>query len=127
MHNSSNYDYYFIMKKLTEEIEMKFERFRENTEKYLTFSVPTKKRNKNDKKMAYKIKFINNAKFMGSSSSKLANNFSKGLHKEKYKNCKSDLAYVTVNNGSLLFRRVDCKKHYEKMFDKDLTKRYENT
>ena len=52
MHNSSNYDYYFIMKKLTEEIEVKFECFRENTEKYLTFSVPTKKGNKNDKKMA---------------------------------------------------------------------------
>ena len=43
-HNASNYDYHFI-KKSAKEFEGEFERDRENTEKYKTFSVPIEKEN----------------------------------------------------------------------------------
>ena len=42
-HNGSTYDYHFIIKKLAEEIEGELECLGENTEKYITFSVPLKK------------------------------------------------------------------------------------
>ena len=42
-HNGSAYDYHFVVKKLAEEFKREFECLRENTEKYVTFSVPLKK------------------------------------------------------------------------------------
>ena len=42
LHNGSTYDY-FIIKELAEEFEGEFECLGENTEKYITFSVPIKK------------------------------------------------------------------------------------
>ena len=49
-HNGSTYDYHFIIKDLAEEFEDQFECLRENTEKYITFSVPIKKELDNGKK-----------------------------------------------------------------------------
>ena len=43
-HNGSTYDYHFIMKELVKEFEGNFEFLGENTEKYITFSVPLKKK-----------------------------------------------------------------------------------
>ena len=45
-HNSSVYDYHFIIKELVEEFEGNFECLGKNTEKYITFSVPIKKNEK---------------------------------------------------------------------------------
>ena len=45
IHNGSTYDYHFIIKKLVKEFEGNFEFLGENTEKYITFSVPIKKKN----------------------------------------------------------------------------------
>ena len=42
-HYDSTYDYHFIIKELAEEFEVEFECLGENTEKYITFSVPIKK------------------------------------------------------------------------------------
>ena len=42
-HNGSKYDYYFIIKELAEKFQGEFECLDENTEKYITFSVPIKK------------------------------------------------------------------------------------
>ena len=42
-HNSSTYDYHYIIKELAEECKGKFECLGENTETYVTFSVPMKK------------------------------------------------------------------------------------
>ena len=41
-HNGSTHDHHFIIKQLAEEFEGQFECFGENTEKYITFSVPIK-------------------------------------------------------------------------------------
>ena len=46
-HNSSTYDYHFIIKELVREFEGNFECLGENTEKFITFLVPIKKKIKN--------------------------------------------------------------------------------
>ena len=43
-HNSSNYDYHFIIKELANKFVGLFECLGENTEKYKTFSVPIEKK-----------------------------------------------------------------------------------
>ena len=42
-HNGSNYDYHFIKKELAEEFKKQFTCLGENTEKYITFTVPIDK------------------------------------------------------------------------------------
>ena len=80
-HNGSSYDYHFIIKELVKEFESNFECLGENTEKYITFSVPIKKKIENkDLEITYKIKFIDSYKFMASSLSKLIDNLSEGIH-----------------------------------------------
>ena len=64
-HNGSTYDYHFIIKKLVKEFEGNFESLGENTEKYITFSVPIKKKIENkDLEITYKIKFMDSYSFM---------------------------------------------------------------
>ena len=46
-HNGSTYDYHFIIKELVKEFEGNFECLEGSTEKYITFSVPIKKRIEN--------------------------------------------------------------------------------
>ena len=43
IHNGSAYDYHFIIKQLAKEFKGQLECLGENTEKYITFSVPIKK------------------------------------------------------------------------------------
>ena len=57
-HNGSTYGYHFITKKLAEEFKSDFECLGENTEKYITFSVPLKKENDNGEIMTCKLNFI---------------------------------------------------------------------
>ena len=65
-HNGSTYDYHFIINELAEEFEGQFECLGQNTEKYITFSVPIKKqttkidKDGNDEivNTSYEIKFI---------------------------------------------------------------------
>ena len=91
-HNSSTYDYHFIIKNLAEEFEGEFECLGENTKKYITFLVPIKKEiTKKDKivKISYKIKFIDCYTFISTSLSKLVDNLSGGLHNDNCKDYKS--------------------------------------
>ena len=128
-HNGSTYDYHFIIKNLAEEFEGEFECLGENTEKYITFSVPIKKEiTKKDKivKISYKIKFIDSYRFMSTSLSKLIYNLSESLLNDKCKDCKSYLDYMTAKDEQLSFRCFSCKKNYEKNFDKDLIQRFAN-
>ena len=107
-HNGSTYDYHFIIKELAEEFEGEFECLGENTEKYITFSVPIKKeitkkdKNGNDKitKISYKIKFIDSYRFMSTSLSNLVSNLSEGLHNDRCIDCKSCLDYMTTKDNN---------------------------
>ena len=68
-HNGTTYDYHFIIKQFTKEFEGKFECSGENTEKYITFSVPIKKKLDNNKTITYKLNFIDRFRFMSTSLS----------------------------------------------------------
>ena len=83
-HNGSTYDYHFIIKELVKEFEGNFECLGENTEKYITFSVPIKKKIENkDMEITYKIKLIDSFRFMATSLSKLVDNLTEDIHGDK--------------------------------------------
>ena len=91
-HNGSTYDYHFIIKQLAREFNGYFHCLGENTEKYITFSVPTNKVLDNDndsdsdnnnnnnkfKTVTYRLKFIDSvlfiSRFLQDSLSKLVDN-----------------------------------------------------
>ena len=125
-HNGSTYDYHFIIKELACEFEGNFECLGENTEKYITFSVPIKKKidNKNID-ITYKIKFIDSFRFMATSLSKLVDNLTDNIHNGKCIKCKSNLCFVRAINEKLI--QIDCEKEYEKEFNKELIERFANT
>ena len=136
-HNGSIYDYQFIIKELVKEFEGNFECLGENTEKYITFSVPIKKKIENkDLEITYKIKFIDSYRFMSSSLSKLVDNLSEGIHNNKCVDCKSNLDYFRITtarpsslehkNGKLLLKCFYCDSYYKKKFNKDLIKKFKN-
>ena len=106
-HNGSIYDYHFIIKELVKEFEGNFDCLGENTEKYITFSVPLKKKIENKNiEITYKIKFIDSFRFMSSSLSKLVDNLSEGIHDNKCADCKSSLDYIKTKNEKLIFRML---------------------
>ena len=87
-HNGSNYHHHSIKKKLPRETCLG-----ENTEKYTICSVSIDKEvtriDKNGKEIkkktiSYRLQFIDSARFMASSLSKIANNLAEGIHKIKY-------------------------------------------
>ena len=73
-HNGSIYDYQFIVNQLAKELDGQLECLRENTEKYVTFSVPIKRKLDNTKIITYKLKFIDSFRFMSTSLSSLVDN-----------------------------------------------------
>ena len=128
-HNGSTYDYHFIIKELVEEFKGNFECLGEHTEKYITFSVPIKKKIENkDMEITYKVKFIDSFRFMATSLSKLVDNLTKGIHTNKCLDCNSCLDYVRITkNEKLLLKCFNCDIHYKKKFNKDLIKNFKNT
>ena len=106
------------------EFEGNFECLGENTEKYITFSVPIKKKIENkDLEITYKIKFIDSYRFLSLSLSILVDNLPKGVHNNKCVDCKSNLDYVRITkNEKLLLKCFSCDSYYKKKFNKDLIK-----
>ena len=87
-HNGSTYDYHFIIKELVKEFQDNFECLGKNTEKYITFSVPIKKKIENkDLEITYKIKYIDSYRFISLSLSKLVDNLSEGIDNNKCLDC----------------------------------------
>ena len=118
-HNCSTYDYHFIIKELVKEFDGNFQCLGENTEKYISFSVPLKKKIENKNiEITYKIKFIDSYRFMPSSLSKLVDNLSNGIHNNKFLDCKSCLDYVDtytkIKNEKLLLKCFNCNTYYKK-------------
>ena len=85
----------------------------ENTEKYITFSVPIKKELDNDKTIIYKLKLIDSYRFMSDSLSNLVDNLSE-INKKECKSCmernntKSECKYIGFINNRLNYKC--CKK-----------------
>ena len=132
------------------EFEGNFECLGENTEKYITFSVPIKKKIENkDLEITYKIKFIDSYRFMVSSLSKLVDDLSEGIHNNKCSDCGSHLDYIKITaertagptaepsalarsslerkNEKLILECYNCKQRYKKKFNKELIKRFAST
>ena len=127
-HNGSTYDYHFTIKELACEFDGNFECLGENTEKYITFSVPIKKKIENKNiDITYKIKFIDSFRFMATSLSKLVDNLTDDIHNDKCIKCKSNLCFVRAINEKLIFKCIDCEKEYEKEFNNELIERFANT
>ena len=115
-HNGSTYDYHFIIKELVKEFGGKFECLGENTEKYITFSVPIKKKIENKNiEITYKIKFIDSHRFISMPLSKLIDNLSEGIHNNKCADCKSCLDYVRITKSKkLILKCFNCETYYRK-------------
>ena len=127
-HNGSTYDYHFIIKELAREFEGNFDCLGENTEKYITFSVPIKKKIENkNMDITYKIKFIDSFRFMATSLSKLVDNLTDNIHNDKCIKCKSNLCFLRAISETLLFKCIDCEREYEKEFNKELLEKFSNT
>ena len=126
-HNGSTYDYHFIIRELVSEFDGNFECLGENTEKYITFSVPIKKRIENKNiDITYKIKFIDSFRFMAKSLSKLVDNLTENIHNDNCIKCMSNLYFVNVINETLTFECEDCKKEYKKDLNNKLKERFSN-
>ena len=108
-HNGSTYDYHFIVKQLAKEFVDRFECLGENTEKYITFSVPTEKQLDNGKTITYKLKFIDSFRFMSTSLWKLVDNLSE-IYSKECKGCKSICDLIWLKNNKLYRKCKECKK-----------------
>ena len=106
-YNGSTYDYHFIINKLAKEFDGQLECLGENTEKYITFSVPIKKELDNNKTITCKLKFIDSFRFMLASLSNLLDNVSEKLHGGKCRDCKSE----SFEYNQLIFQCFECKKN----------------
>ena len=100
-HNAT-YDYHFLIKQLAKEFEGQFECLGENTEEYITFSVPIKKELDNSKAITYQLKLL------------IALDL-----------CQID--YMSVKDNQLIFQCLECKKNNNKDWNKEFIKRFANT
>ena len=103
--------YHFLIKELAEEFKGEFECLGENTEKYINFSVPIKKEHDNDKTTTYKLKFIDNCRFIRSKLSGLVDNMTEINNKAsktyiERKDIKSDCEFIGVKNDTLHYKYI---------------------
>ena len=146
-HNGSNYDYHFIIKSIAEEFKKQFTCLEENTEKYISSTVPIEKRStridKNEeeitKNISYILQSIYSAGFMASALSNLVNNLFELIHKIKCKfgqdnqkcetcgiTCKvydCFLEYTNFKDDLIKCKCLSCNKNYQQKFDKKFKKR----
>ena len=92
-----------------------FECLGENTQKYISFSVPVKKERNNDigETIAYKIKFIDSCRFMSSKLPNLVDNLSKINNKDfkicmERKNIKSECEFIELKNKRWNYKCKEC-------------------
>ena len=117
IHNAG-YDTHFIINQLSKEFEGEFDCIGKNMEKYITFSVPIKKKCCNGKTISYKLKFINSFRFMSTSLSNLVDNLSEINKKEcktciERKNMKSKCDFIGTKDNKLNYK---CNKCHKKWF-----------
>ena len=120
LHNGSTYDYHFIIKQLAEDFKGQFECLGEITEKYMTFSVSIKEYD-NNKKITYKLKFIDIYRFMRSKLSDVVDNLP-DINKKECSECKGKREFIGFKNDRLHYRCKKCKKRCTKSKDRLIKK-----
>ena len=111
-HNGSVYDYHFIIKYLAREFKGNSECLGENTEKYISFTVPFKKGLMIKEEIKYKIRISDSCRFMQDSLSNLVDKLSEPKIKEidndvlikRFYN-KYQLSENDINKFKLLLRK----------------------
>ena len=130
-HNDSTYDNHFITNKLAKEFDGQLESLGENTEKYVTFSVPISKKLDKGKTITYRLKFIDSFRFMSTSLSSLVDNLSV-IYKKECKGCKerrnikSVCNFLGLKNNKLNYECKEFKKWWWKPVN-GLIKKFSNT
>ena len=100
-------------------------------EKYITFSVPIKKEGDNNKKIVYKLKFIDSFRFMSDSLSNLVDNTSEIFHSKECNSCierikiNSKCHYVGLKNERLIYKCEECRKQSKRPVD-ELKEKFPN-
>ena len=110
------------MKELTEEFKKQFSSLGENNEEYITFTDPLekivtridRKGEEITKNICYKLRFIDNLRFIVSSSSNLFNNHSEGIHKIK---CKFRHDDKNCKRCGIKYKHCDCFLQYANFKD----------
>ena len=98
----------------------------ENSEKYITFSVPFKKDFENWKIIKYKLKFIDSFRLMATSLSNLTNNLSDQLYNNCI-GCNNLLDSIIIKDDKIVFSCFSCKKNITKDFKNGLLERFKKT
>ena len=130
-HNGSTYDCHFITNKLAKEFDGQLQSLGENTEKYITFSVPISKKLDKGKTITYRLKFIDSFRFMSTSLSSLVDNLSE-IYKKECKECKERINiksvcnFLGVKNNKLNYECKEFKKWWLKPVN-GLIKKFSNT
>ena len=107
---------------MAEEFKGQFECSGENSEKYITFSVPIKKKLDNGKTITYKLKFIDSFRFTATSLSNLIDNLSE-IYKKECKTCKerrkikSECNFIGLKNNRLYCKCKECNKESFKLIN----------
>ena len=111
----------------------------ENTEKYITFSVPIKNqitkidKDDNDKivDISYKVRFIDSFRFMSSSLSNLVDNVAadeiKNMFSYECEDCNNKLDYLRFKDNNMLFKCFQCNSWCKNQFEDDLVNKFKNT
>ena len=134
-HNGTNYDFNLTIPELAKEFRSELQCIPLNGEKFMSFSIPIKKktyansRNAKKKTLTYNLRFIDSARHTNKSLSALVDNLS-GL-----KNCYCEqrpfdnikITYEQINNEYMVFSR--CKTcHWRKQIKlHELVKNFPNT
>ena len=128
--NRSKYDYHFIINELAKGIDG-ITCLGDDTEKYITFTIPLKKENKDGKFITYKLKFIESFRFMNRSLSDLVDNLSE-INKQECIRCKEgqnesiDCKHIGCANNRLYYK---CDEYKNKSYKPiaPLIERFPNT
>ena len=119
-HNASNYNYHFIIKELAKEVDG-LECIGENFEKYITFKALFD-RECGNKKITYKLKFVDSFRFTFDSLQNLVDNLTE---LNKCSNCSEKSDNYNRRDKILIYRCNKCKKRSYKSI-KVLIKRCPN-
>ena len=134
-HNDTNYDFNLIINELAKEFRSEMRYIPQNTNKYMSFSIPIRKEIKEEQKeqkkkvITYNLKFIDSAKHMNSALSTLVNNLSE-INKCKCEEDKDKSIKIKIKKVNSKERVITkCKICYSKesQLVSEIIKKFPNT